>query len=64
MGWRGWRRGWRVDRVSDRSGVGAVLHVASPSFDALGVEMVWAFGLGATLVVAPADAVAGNRCRR
>ena len=32
-----------------------VLHVASPSFDASVLEMVWAFGLGATLVVAPAD---------
>jgi amino acid adenylation domain-containing protein len=41
-----------------------VLHVASPSFDASVLEMVWAFGLGATLVVAPADAVAGDGLSR
>ncbi|HNP58753.1 MAG TPA: amino acid adenylation domain-containing protein [Gordonia sp. (in: high G+C Gram-positive bacteria)] len=41
-----------------------VLHVASPSFDAAVFEMVWAFGLGATLVVAPADAVAGDGLSR
>jgi amino acid adenylation domain-containing protein len=41
-----------------------VLHVASPSFDAAFFEMVWAFGLGATSVVAPVDAVAGDGLSR
>ncbi|MDV7132528.1 non-ribosomal peptide synthetase [Williamsia muralis] len=37
-----------------------VAHVASPSFDASILEMVWAFGSGNTLAVVPADDVTGR----
>ncbi|WP_233434674.1 non-ribosomal peptide synthetase [Nocardia yamanashiensis] len=36
-----------------------VLHVASPGFDASILEMLYAFGSGATLAVAPPDAYSG-----
>ncbi|MFJ6098191.1 amino acid adenylation domain-containing protein [Williamsia muralis] len=37
-----------------------VAHVASPSFDASILEMVWAFGSGNTLAVVPADDATGR----
>ncbi|MDI9917419.1 non-ribosomal peptide synthetase [Rhodococcus sp. IEGM 1379] len=37
-----------------------VLHFASPSFDASVFEMVWAFGSGARLVIAPPTIFGGN----
>ncbi|WP_067813668.1 non-ribosomal peptide synthetase [Nocardia inohanensis] len=37
-----------------------VLHVASPGFDASILEMLYAFGSGATLAVAPPDAYSGS----
>ncbi|MFT4127439.1 MAG: amino acid adenylation domain-containing protein, partial [Gordonia sp. (in: high G+C Gram-positive bacteria)] len=36
-----------------------ILHVASPSFDAAFFEMIWAIGLGATLVISPAEVFGG-----
>ncbi|MFT4088537.1 MAG: amino acid adenylation domain-containing protein, partial [Gordonia sp. (in: high G+C Gram-positive bacteria)] len=54
-----------VDQFREVSGTHAdapdtrVLHVASPSFDASVLEMLWALGLGHTLVIAPASDYAG-----
>ncbi|WP_439644644.1 amino acid adenylation domain-containing protein, partial [Gordonia soli] len=41
-----------------------VLHVASPSFDASVLEMMWSIGLGHTLVIAPASEYAGDALGR
>ncbi|WP_424323586.1 amino acid adenylation domain-containing protein [Gordonia sp. (in: high G+C Gram-positive bacteria)] len=41
-----------------------VLHVASPSFDASVLEMMWSIGLGHTLVIAPAAEYAGEALGR
>ncbi|MBJ8344922.1 non-ribosomal peptide synthetase [Antrihabitans sp. YC2-6] len=41
------------------SGESRILHVSSPSFDASVFEYLLAFGVGATLVVAPGDAFGG-----
>ncbi|MGV9712982.1 amino acid adenylation domain-containing protein, partial [Gordonia sp. NPDC003424] len=41
-----------------------VLHVASPSFDASVLEMMWGIGLGHTLVIAPASDYAGDALGR
>nr|WP_274378029.1 non-ribosomal peptide synthetase [Gordonia neofelifaecis] len=41
-----------------------VLHVASPSFDASVLEMMWSIGLGHTLVIAPASEYAGEALGR
>ncbi|WP_431839258.1 amino acid adenylation domain-containing protein [Gordonia hongkongensis] len=41
-----------------------VLHVASPSFDASVLEMMWSIGVGHTLVVAPASEYAGDALGR
>lgn len=37
-----------------------IAHLASPSFDASILEMIWAFGSGATLAVVPADDTSGR----
>ncbi|WP_338855634.1 amino acid adenylation domain-containing protein [Gordonia hongkongensis] len=41
-----------------------VLHVASPSFDASVLEMMWSIAVGHTLVVAPASEYAGDALGR
>ncbi|MFC0313716.1 amino acid adenylation domain-containing protein [Gordonia phosphorivorans] len=59
-----------VDQFREVSGAHAqspdtrVLHVASPSFDASVLEMMWALGLGHTLVIAPATDYAGDALGR
>ncbi|WP_353507209.1 amino acid adenylation domain-containing protein [Gordonia sp. ABSL1-1] len=59
-----------VDALAEISGRPAespdtrVLHVASPSFDASVLEMLWSIGLGHTLVVAPAQEYAGDALGR
>ncbi|MGC4933554.1 amino acid adenylation domain-containing protein [Gordonia sp. DT30] len=55
-----------IDALAEISGTTAtaddvrVLHVASPSFDASVLEMLWGIGLGHTLVIAGADEYAAD----
>ncbi|AZZ81208.1 non-ribosomal peptide synthetase [Gordonia alkanivorans] len=59
-----------IDALGEVSGTPAdnpdvrVLHVASPSFDASVLEMMWSIGLGHTLVIAPASEYAGDALGR
>ncbi|WP_238421308.1 non-ribosomal peptide synthetase [Gordonia sp. 'Campus'] len=59
-----------VDALAEVTGTPAqapdtrVLHVASPSFDASVLEMMWSIALGHTLVVAPAAEYAGDALGR
>ncbi|GAC78165.1 non-ribosomal peptide synthase domain TIGR01720/amino acid adenylation domain-containing protein [Gordonia malaquae] len=59
-----------IDQFREVSGTPAdapdtrVLHVASPSFDASVLEMMWSIGLGHTLVIAPASEYAGDALGR
>ncbi|WP_169330949.1 amino acid adenylation domain-containing protein [Gordonia sputi] len=59
-----------VDALAEISGTSAtasdvrVLHVASPSFDASVLEMLWGIGLGHTLVIASADEYASDALGR
>jgi len=59
-----------VDALTEVTGTPAqapdtrVLHVASPSFDASVLEMMWSIAVGHTLVVAPASEYAGDALGR